>query len=61
VEAFCAALYLLGRTEAAAQVIAGFSGGDEFLKVNRVRLDRYRQAARPAEVAVAEKELFGSP
>jgi rRNA small subunit aminocarboxypropyltransferase len=59
VEAFCAALYLLGRVEAAEQVIAGFSGGDQFLEVNRDRLERYREAARPADITAAEKALFG--
>ena len=61
VEAFCAALYILGRGEAASKVIAGFAGSDEFLSVNRDRLDRYRDAARPDDVTLAEKELFGAP
>jgi len=60
VEAFCAALYILGRHEAAAMVIAGFAGGDEFLSVNQLRLDRYCRAARPDDVTIAEKELFGA-
>lgn len=59
VEAFCAALYILGRTDAAEQVIAGFGGGDEFLEVNRLRLDRYRGALRPDDVTAVEKALFG--
>jgi len=42
-------------------VIAGFAGSDEFLSVNRDRLDRYRDAARPDDVTLAEKELFGAP
>ncbi|MGD0250000.1 MAG: DUF367 domain-containing protein [Thermoplasmata archaeon] len=59
VEALSAAVYLLGRVEEAAQLMDGFRGGDEFLEVNRDRLDRYRAAAGPAEVLVAEKVLFG--
>ena len=59
VEAFCAALYILGRPEEAAQVMAGFAGGEEFLEVNRARLDRYREARGPAEVIAAERALFG--
>lgn len=60
VEAFCAALAVLGRLEEAEQVIAGFSGGSEFLGVNRERLSRYRDAGGPADILAAEKELFGA-
>jgi pre-rRNA-processing protein TSR3 len=60
VEAFSAALYVLGRSEEAERLSAGFRGGGEFLGVNRVRLDRYREAARPADVLAAEKALFGA-
>jgi pre-rRNA-processing protein TSR3 len=59
VEAFCAALYILGRAEEAENVIAGFAGGGEFLAVNRDRLDRYRRAEGPSDVLTAEKVLFG--
>jgi pre-rRNA-processing protein TSR3 len=59
VEAFCGALYILGRTEEAVDLIAGFAGGDEFFAVNRDRLDRYRMAAGPSEVLTTEKVLFG--
>jgi len=58
VEAFCAALYVLGRPPEAESVIAGFAGGGEFLTVNRDRLEKYRHAASPEEVRQAEKELF---
>jgi rRNA small subunit aminocarboxypropyltransferase len=58
-EAFSAALYILDRPEAANEVMAGFAGGDEFLAVNRDRLERYRRAATPSEVRDAEKALFG--
>jgi len=59
VEAFCAALSILGREEEAKEVIAGFHGADEFFSVNRDRLDRYRSSATATEVAGAEKALFG--
>jgi pre-rRNA-processing protein TSR3 len=59
VEALSAALYILGRTEEAERLMAGFRGGDEFLEVNRTRLERYREAAIPDDVATAEKALFG--
>jgi pre-rRNA-processing protein TSR3 len=59
VEAFCAALYILGRAEEAQNVITGFAGGPEFLEINRERLDRYRAATGPSDVLAAERELFG--
>jgi pre-rRNA-processing protein TSR3 len=60
VEAFCAALYILGRAEQAEDLMAGFAGGDEFLAVNRDRLDRYQRAEGPSDVLAAEKTLFGT-
>jgi pre-rRNA-processing protein TSR3 len=59
VEAFCAALYILGRVPEAEDLITGFAGGGEFLEVNRDRLDRYRDTASPSDVTAAEKALFG--
>jgi pre-rRNA-processing protein TSR3 len=59
VEALSAAVYLLGRTGEAEQLMQGFRGEDEFLPVNRDRLELYRTAAGPEEVAAAEKTLFG--
>lgn len=59
VEAFCAALYILGRTEEAENLMDGFAGGGEFLAVNRDRLDRYQEATGPSEILTAEKALFG--
>ena len=59
VEALSAALYILGRVDESEDLMTGFSGGDEFLKVNRSRLDRYEAAVTPADVAAAEKALFG--
>jgi len=59
VEAFSAALYVLGRVDEADRVIEGFSGGPEFLDINRARLDRYRAAKDGSEVVDAERELFG--
>jgi pre-rRNA-processing protein TSR3 len=59
VEAFSAALYVLGRPEEAEELISGFAGGHDFFEVNRDRFERYRSAARPDEVIAAEKLLFG--
>jgi len=59
VEAFCGALFVLGREAEAKHVITGFAGGEEFLEVNRARLERYRHAPGPEEIRAAERELFG--
>ncbi|HYB78837.1 MAG TPA: DUF367 domain-containing protein [Thermoplasmata archaeon] len=59
VEAFCGALSVLGREAEAKNVISGFAGGDEFLEINRIRLERYRHAAGPEEIRTAERDLFG--
>jgi pre-rRNA-processing protein TSR3 len=59
VEALSAAVYILGRTGEAERLMDGFRGGEEFLPVNRERLERYRGAKAPDEVAAAEKLLFG--
>jgi pre-rRNA-processing protein TSR3 len=59
VEALTAALSILGRGEEAERLIAGFRGGDEFLKVNQTRLERYRAAAAADDITTAEKGLFG--
>ncbi|HYA54738.1 MAG TPA: DUF367 domain-containing protein [Thermoplasmata archaeon] len=59
VEAFCAALYILGRPDEARAVIAGFAGGPEFLEINRERLEQYRVADGAGGVLGAEKVLFG--
>ena len=59
VEAFAAALHIVGRPQEAAETIAGFPGGEGFLALNRERLDRYSRTRSPSEVLAAERELFG--
>lgn len=61
VEAFAAALYLVGAPGRAAQILGGFRGGTTFLTLNRERLDAYRAAATPEQVRSAEQRLFGGP
>lgn len=59
VEALAAALYLVGRTEEATRLLAGFSGSDAFLGVNRERLDAYAHEHDADGVRAAERRLFG--
>jgi len=59
VEAFAAALALLGRRAEAARVLAGFRGSDSFLEVNAERLARYRRAPDGDGIRDAERSLFG--
>ncbi len=59
VEAFGAALDLLGRGDEARRLLDGFHGGPAFFALNAERLDRYRTATAPDEVRAAERELWG--
>jgi len=61
VEAFAAALYLVGAPGRAAEILAGFRGGTTFLELNRERLTAYRAAATSDEVRAVERRLFGGP
>ncbi len=59
-EALAAALYVLGRRDEAVRLLEGFAGAEEFLEVNRDRLERYRGSDSPSDVLTAERSLFGS-
>jgi pre-rRNA-processing protein TSR3 len=59
VEAFSAALYLLGRPERASALLEGFRGGEGFLAINRERLDRFETGESGDDVRTLERELFG--
>jgi pre-rRNA-processing protein TSR3 len=59
VEAFAAALALLGRPGEAARVLAGFRGSDSFLETNAERIVAYRGAEAADEIRAAERRLFG--
>ncbi len=59
VEAFAAALAVLGRSADAERLLAGFRGSEEFLRVNRERLREYAAAPTPAALLAAERSLFG--
>ncbi len=61
VEAFAAALFLIGAPDRASGILDGFRGGTTFLTLNRERLEAYRAAATPAGVRAAEQRLFGGP
>jgi len=61
VEAFAAALSVVGRPLEAQRVLQGFSGGDGFLAINGDRLVRYATARSADEVRDAEQALFGPP
>ena len=61
VEALAAALWVLGRADAAGRLLNGFAGGPAFSVVNRARLERYAAARTPEEVGLAERASFGGP
>ncbi len=50
VEAFAAALYILGRKEQAERILSKFSWGLGFLEFNRAPLEEYSKARNSAEV-----------
>ena len=57
VEAFAAALYLLGSPDRATEVLAKFAWGATFLALNHEPLEAYR-AARTREEVLAAERLF---
>jgi pre-rRNA-processing protein TSR3 len=61
VEALAAAVYLLDRRDQARGLLAGFRGGDQFLEINRERLDAYAGAVDADAVRSVERRLFGGP
>lgn len=50
VEAFAAALYILGRKEQAERILSKFSWGPGFLELNRAPLEEYSKARNSAEM-----------
>ncbi len=61
VEAFAAALVVLGREPEARRLIEGFHGGAAFLTINEARFDRYRAAPAAEDVVAAERAIWGGP
>ena len=61
VEALAAALVLVGHPTEAGRLLEGFRGADQFLAVNRGRLDAYAAASDAAELEAVEGRLFGGP
>ncbi|VVB85405.1 putative ribosome biogenesis protein [uncultured archaeon] len=59
VEAFAAALYILGEKEKAALILNKFKWGPVFLELNREPLDRYAQAKDSTEVVRIQGEYLG--
>ncbi|MHB8351854.1 MAG: ribosome biogenesis domain-containing protein [Thermoplasmata archaeon] len=59
-EALAAALWILGERERAQALLAGFSGGTEFFRINHTFLGRYATCADADEIRTAERDLFGS-
>jgi pre-rRNA-processing protein TSR3 len=59
VEALAAALFLVGRPTEAAHLLEGFSGSDEFLRVNAERFAAYASEHDADGVRAAERRLFG--
>lgn len=59
-EALAAALWILGEKERAQALLAGFSGGTEFFRINQVYLSRYAACTDGEAIRTAERDLFGA-
>jgi pre-rRNA-processing protein TSR3 len=59
VEAFAAALYILGEKEQAALILNKFKWGPVFLDLNREPLERYSEAKDSTEVVKIQADYLG--
>ena len=57
-EAFAAALYILGEVEDAKEIVGIYTWGPRFLELNREPLEDYRQARDSAEVIRLMKQYI---
>lgn len=57
-EALAASLYILGRREAAEELMSIFKWGPVFIELNRERLEAYAQARTSSEVVKAQEALM---
>ena len=58
VEAFAAALYILGAPMKARELLDGFAGGPTFFELNRELLVEYANAEDATAIRAAEREFF---
>jgi pre-rRNA-processing protein TSR3 len=58
VEAFAAALFIVGKEDQAQRILGKFKWGPHFLQMNKQPLDEYFQAASSLEVVEAQKEFL---
>ncbi len=58
VEAFAAALYILGEKEQAALILDKFKWGETFLELNREPLERYSKAKDSVEVVRIQEDYL---
>jgi pre-rRNA-processing protein TSR3 len=57
-EAFAAALYILGEVEQATQIVQIYTWGHRFLELNKEPLEEYRQATTSAEIVDIMKKYI---
>ena len=58
VEALAAALYIVGHTEQAAQLLSKFKWGPEFIRLNQTRLDEYAKAKDSTGVVAVQRKFM---
>ena len=57
-EALAAALYILGLTDAAEDVLSVFKWGHSFITLNREWLDAYAECSTSSEVVQVQAEIM---
>jgi pre-rRNA-processing protein TSR3 len=57
-EALAAALYILGKKEAAREILKGFKWGDNFFQLNQSMLERYSECKTSQEVIQVQREFL---
>ena len=57
-EALAAALYIMGKKDAAREILKGFKWGDSFFQLNQSMLERYSECQNSLEVVEAQREFL---
>lgn len=57
-EAFAACLYILGFEEQALKILALYTWGEQFLNLNKIPLEEYRNARTSREVVEIQKRFY---
>ncbi|MEM4552969.1 MAG: DUF367 family protein [Ignisphaera sp.] len=59
VEAIAGALYITGYSDYADTILKHFRWGEQFIEINRAKLEKYSQAENDEEIEIIQMELLG--